>query len=215
MSNFHINNPPGPRFEWASEGRDGGWRLVTKIDWPSKSLAIAPPAMSQPFCFCGGVGTLFQNLNVLYFDLNSPRDALFNAIHGYEIGLLLCRSVEMSGVVLRGRHRTEPGPGLGISYRDMRYLYKSPNTRFWLANNPRLQPVSPLAPAVAVEAAPVAGLEEFEVLSAHVPRRRPNLSRVCGYAAAVGPRRGHGARREELWPIRGVQQVRSSGGSPE
>ena len=46
-----------------------------------------------------------------------------------------------------------------------------------------------------------------------MPRRHPRLFRERGYAAAVGPRRGHGPYREAVWPIRGVRQVRSSGGS--
>ena len=42
-----------------------------------------------------------------------------------------------------------------------------------------------------------------------MPRRRPHLSRVCEYVAAVGPRKGHGICREGVWPIRGVRQVQS------
>ena len=35
--------------------------------------------------------------------------------------------------------------------------------------------------------------------SAHVPRRRPRLSRMCGYAAAGGHRRGQGTCREAVF----------------
>eukprot|EP00614_Pseudopedinella_elastica_P003672 CAMPEP_0172605336 /NCGR_PEP_ID=MMETSP1068-20121228/25576_1 /TAXON_ID=35684 /ORGANISM="Pseudopedinella elastica, Strain CCMP716" /LENGTH=82 /DNA_ID=CAMNT_0013407705 /DNA_START=275 /DNA_END=520 /DNA_ORIENTATION=- len=44
-------------------------------------------------------------------------------------------------------------------------------------------------------------------------RRRSHSPHVFEYTAAVGPEQGRGICREGVWPIRGAQQVESSGGS--
>ena len=76
--------------------------------------------------------------------------------------------------------------------------------------NPEIQPTSPLDLAGVVVAAPAAGPGENG--STRMPRRRPHLSRVYVYAAAVGLGQGHDICREAVWPIRGVSQVQPSGG---
>ena len=54
------------------------------------------------------IDTPFKNFNILYFNLNSPRDALFNKIMDVEIGLRLYCPVEMTDGALWRQHRTEP-----------------------------------------------------------------------------------------------------------
>ena len=75
--------------------------------------------------------------------------------------------------------------------------------------NPENQPTSPLVLAGVAVATPRRGSGENE--STRVPRRRPHLSRVCVYAAAVGLRQDREICREAVWPIRGVWQAQSSG----
>ena len=73
--------------------------------------------------------------------------------------------------------------------------------------NPENQPTSPLDLAGVVMATPTAGLVIIKVT--RVLRRRPRLSRVSGWAAAVGLGQGRGTCREAVWLIRGVRRTRT------